>query len=486
MGITVWSPKSLTKDSDMNKIILLLGFVFLVCLTVATENDESLSDSSLSVRTAREADPKRRKMKKMKKRGNKGGRRMRKGNRRSKKRGNGGKKKGRKGSKNKPRSNGRGKKRAGRRRKTSGRYYGFPYQGNGSAVANGTQSSDTGCLASVIKYMRQIADIVNNFENQRKRAERQSGLMVKKNSKNKTEPFATVAALILAAGGGNKSNMVCANKTGTTEAKTLTSLYTSLSNCSVSVNASCGNHTYTSLNKTLVDSCMTLTKDFSEAVKECSDKDCECWNGKMLKEMSGKLSTCKAIKEPTTKITTQKNACSAAFRLCKVAEDKTVPALAACMTSPVSSAKLLQKAKTLKANEDAANAALKVVKALSGSRRQRAIATTCAEVLTKSNALTKVITASASDASIATLSLEISSVSTSVMICDDAQKTELGVAASSMETAVKTITAALASVMAELEALTGSTPSTADLTATTATATKAPSARREMLLKNYV
>jgi len=413
---------------------------------------------------------------------------MRKGNRRSKKRGNGGKKKGRKGSKNKPRSNGRGKKRAGRRRKTSGRYYGFPYQGNGSAVANGTQSSDTGCLASVIKYMRQIADIVNNFENQRKRAERQSGLMVKKNSKNKTEPFAVVAALILAAGGGNKSNMVCANKTGTTEAKTLTSLYTSLANCSVSVNASCGNHTYTPLNKTLVDSCMTLTKNFSEAVRKCSvSQDCECWNDKMLKEMSGKLSTCKGIKEPTTKITTQKNLCSAAFRMCKVAEDKTVPALAACMTSPVSSAKLLQKAKTLKANEDAANAALKVVKALSGSRRQRAIATTCAEVLTKSNALTKVITASASDASIATLSLEISSVSTSVMICDAAQKTELKTAASSMETAVKTITAALATVMAELQALTGSTPSTADLTATTtATATKAPSARRDMLLKNYV
>ena len=271
---------------------------------------------------------------------------MRKGNRRSKKRGNGGKKKGRKGSKNKPRSrNGRGKKRAGRRRKTSGRYYGFPYQGNGSAVANGTQSSDTGCLASVIKYMRQIADIVNNFENQRKRAERQIALMVKKNSKNKTEPFATVASLILAAGGGNKSNMVCANKTGTTEAKTLTSLYTSLSNCSVSVNASCGNHTYTPLNKTLVDSCMALTKDFSDNVKICSTDidDCECWNAPELKEMSGKLSACKAIKEPTTKITAQKNLCSAAFRLCKVAEDKTVPALAACMTSPVSSAKLLQK-----------------------------------------------------------------------------------------------------------------------------------------------
>merc|ERR1719242_2601403 len=157
---------------------------------------------------------------------------MRKGNRKSKKRGNGGKKKGRKGRKNRGRKGRnnmgrkgrRGKKRAGRGRKTSGRYYGY-YQGNGSALANGTQSSD--CLASVIKYMKQIADIVKNFENQRKRAERQSGLMVKKNSKNKTEPFAVVAALILAAGGGNKSNMVCANKTGTTEAKTLTSLYTS-------------------------------------------------------------------------------------------------------------------------------------------------------------------------------------------------------------------------------------------------------------------
>merc|ERR1712156_1292526 len=116
------------------------------------------------------------------------------------------------------------------------------------------------------------------------------------------------------------------------------------------------------------------------------------------------------------------------------------------------------------------------VKSLSGSStgKKRAVATTWALVITKSNLLIKKITASPSDSSIKTVSVEISSASTSIK-CSTTEKAELKVAATSMDTAVKKITSALAVLMKELQALTGSTPSAASLDSTTAkpTATKA-------------
>merc|ERR1712079_952442 len=129
-------------------------------------------------------------------------------------------------------------------------------------------------------------------------------------------------------------------------------------------------------------------------------------------------------------------------------------------------------AKTLKANEKAAKAALAKVKSLAGSStgKKRAVATTCALVITKSNLLIKKITASPS------------------IKCSTTEKAELKVAATSMDTAVKKITSALAVLMKELQALTGSTPSAASLDSTTAkpTATKATGRRdRRHLFKTF-
>merc|ERR1712156_867424 len=413
--------------TTMNKVVLLFfGVVFLICLSVGAEAKESssLAQQTFNVRTARDAQAKKGASKGAKKG-------ARKGKRKASKRGS----KKRKSSQRRRKSRRKGKKsrRKGRKngrkgRKSRGRKNGLKStrkNARNSTVATTTNSTGD-CLITVVKYMKQMSDIVKNFDRQNKRAEKHIQLMAKKNNKT--------------------------------------------------VNASCGKQTYKALNSTLVNTCKKLTKDFATAVKKCepdTSNKCTCWNDSKLKSMSKELSSCKSISGPTKNITKQKNTCIGAFSKCKVTEDKAVAGLAACLTS---TSALVAKAKTLKANEKAAMAALAKVKSLAGSStgKKRAVATTCALVITKSNLLIKKITASPSDSSIKTVSVEISSASTSIK-CSTTEKAELKVAATSMDTAVKKITSALAVLMKELQALTGSTPSAASLDSTTAkpTATKA-------------
>jgi len=481
--------------TTMNKVFLLFfGVVFLICLSVGAEAEESssLAQQTFNVRTARDAQAKKGARKGAKKGARKGkrkaskrGSKKRKSSQRRRKSRRKGKKSGRKG-----RKTGRKGRKTGRKgRKSRGRKNGLKStrkNARNSTVATTTNSTGD-CLITVVKYMKQMSDIVKNFDRQNKRAEKHIQLMAKKN--NKTSNFTVSGKLLVASGGGNLSKLSCNGKTNSSAAKTLTTLAKTLMDCPKTVNASCGKQTYKALNSTLVNTCKKLTKDFATAVKKCepdTSNKCTCWNDSKLKSMSKELSSCKSISGPTKNITKQKNTCIGAFSKCKVTEDKAVAGLAACLTS---TSALLTKAKTLKANEKAAKAALAKVKSLAGSStgKKRAVATTCALVITKSNLLIKKITASPSDSSIKTVSVEISSASTSIK-CSTTEKAELKVAATSMDTAVKKITSALAVLMKELQALTGSTPSAASLDSTTAkpTATKATGRRdRRHLFKTF-
>merc|ERR1712223_1796282 len=480
-----------TNLTTMNKVLLLFfGVVFLICLSVGAEAEESssLAQQTFNVRTARDAQAKkgaRKGAKKGKRKASKRGSKKRKSSQRRRKSKRKGKKSGRKG-----RKTGRKGRKTGRKgRKSRGRKNGLKStrkNARNSTVATTTNSTGD-CLITVVKYMKQMSDIVKNFDRQNKRAEKHIQLMAKKN--NKTSNFTVSGKLLVASGGGNLSKLSCNGKTNSSAAKTLTTLAKTLMDCPKTVNASCGKQTYKALNSTLVNTCKKLTKDFATAVKKCepdTSNKCTCWNDSKLKSMSKELSSCKSISGPTKNITKQKNTCIGAFSKCKVTEDKAVAGLAACLTSTSS---LVKGAKILKANEKAAKAALAKVKSLAGSSsgRKRAVATTCALVITKSNLLIKKITASPSDSSIKTVSVEISSASTSIK-CTTTEKAELKVAATSMDTAVKKITSALAVLMKELQALTGSTPSAASLDSTTAkpTATKATGRRdRRHLFKTF-
>ena len=296
-----------------------------------------MTEESFSVRTAREAGARKRSQKRKTKKTKKT-----KKNRKNKR-------KGRKGSQRRglkqrrPKTRGKGKRKSGnkssKRRNGGKRGNGGKRQGNGGKRTsrrkgrNGTETEEEmDCLTPAVKYLNQIAGVVSNFERQRKRAERHFRLLAKKN--NRTDSFTTVAGILLEAGGGNVSKLSCAGQTNSTAAATLTNLTTTLTNCNRTVNESCGPDSVAPLNQTLVDICVDLTGEFSEAVDKCSDisdlsEACQCWNDPSLAEASSLLRDCD-IKDAQTNITAQKDVCVGVFAGCRAAEDQSVSAVAAC------------------------------------------------------------------------------------------------------------------------------------------------------------
>merc|ERR1712038_211526 len=269
-----------TNLTTMNKVFLIFfGVVFLICLSVGAEGEESssLAQHTFNVRTARDAQAKkgaRKGKRKASKRGSKkrkSSQRRRKSKRKGKKSRRKGRKNGRKGRKSRGRKNGLKSTRKNARNST---------------VATTTNSTGD-CLITVVKYMKQMSDIVKNFDRQNKRAEKHIQLMAKKN--NKTSNFTVSGKLLVASGGGNLSKLSCNGKTNSSAAKTLTTLAKTLMDCPKTVNASCGKQTYKALNSTLVNTCKKLTKDFATAVKKCepdTSNKCTCWNDSKLKSMS--------------------------------------------------------------------------------------------------------------------------------------------------------------------------------------------------------
>merc|ERR1711953_1377101 len=237
-----------TNLTTMNKVFLIFfGVVFLICLSVGAEGEESssLAQHTFNVRTARDAQAKkgaRKGARKGKRKASKRGSKKRKSSQRRRK----SKRKGKK-SRRKGRKNGR------KGRKSRGRKNGLKStrkNARNSTVATTTNSTGD-CLITVVKYMKQMSDIVKNFDRQNKRAEKHIQLMAKKN--NKTSNFTVSGKLLVASGGGNLSKLSCNGKTNSSAAKTLTTLAKTLMDCPKTVNASCGKQTYKALNSTLVN-----------------------------------------------------------------------------------------------------------------------------------------------------------------------------------------------------------------------------------------
>merc|ERR1711936_618397 len=236
-----------TNLTTMNK-------VFLIFFSVGAEGEESssLAQHTFNVRTARDAQARKGAKKGAKKGARKGAKKgARKGKRKASKRGS----KKRKSSQRRRKSKRKGKKsrRKGRKngrkgRKSRGRKNGLKStrkNARNSTVAT-TINSTGDCLITVVKYMKQMSDIVKNFDGQNKRAEKHIQLMAKKN--NKTSNFTVSGKLLVASGGGNLSKLSCNGKTNSSAAKTLM-------DCPKTVNASCGKQTYKALNSTLVNTC---------------------------------------------------------------------------------------------------------------------------------------------------------------------------------------------------------------------------------------
>lgn len=347
-----------------------------------------------------------------------------------------------------------------------------------------------GCLSAAVKYMKQWKDVVGNFKRQSSRSTKHSSVGDKKHGKKGV--FAPVAHRLVEVGGDNKSNLSCAGVYDNEGAKQLTNLTKLLFDCEKDVNMSCNPANYPKHNDTMLNMCTNITEQFDNASEKCmkktvgksSDSDyseaCMCWEDSSLAAMSISVGDCK-IQDKQKEITTQKQACVAAFAKCRKYEDEAISVMATCTSSKD---KLAAKAAALSTNKAAVAAAKDKMSSLAGGssgRKVRQAATSCTQVISKSNELTLTISQSTSSSKISIIATEISSVSVSVS-CTAEEKGKLTTQISFVESAITKIDEALTAVQEQLTTLTGST---ASVSATTMMSTAAP-ARRNRIRKSIL
>ena len=192
--------------------------------------------------------------------------------------------------------------------------------------------TSSACLASVIDALKKRV-IVFNFENQRKRVERQTKLAGLKFGKRTI--FAGIAAKLIKAGGGNNQSLSCKGSTTSQEAKNLTSLSQTLLKCDAEITKVCG-PSFPKYDMDLVKKCEPKSKEFITLAKDCLKKDvvsdeantCKCWTDPKFMEIVKGVAPCE-IKEKN-EIADAIDKCKKTFMLCKKSEDATVNLIYKC------------------------------------------------------------------------------------------------------------------------------------------------------------
>ena len=386
--------------------LVLFGLLVIVAIAAAMSEEEELRELSEEIESSRVArganadpDAKRNKnkeaQKKLKNKGkgrNKDRKKARKNNKKNKSKRN-------KNKKGKRKQQGKAKKRQGNKKKS--RKNQKPRKNNRGRTGNkfgrttDTSTANSTCFENAVFYMKLWKDVVTNFEKQKARMEKQNS--TGGNKAGKKGVFAPIAFKLVDIGGGNKTNMSCGGSYGNTGAKQLQNLTKTLFDCELSVNKSCNPANFPQPNTTFISNCEKLVTQFKFSVQVCLNKTlgttktnvsdaCGCWIGPQLAATALATKSCKASDE-AKKISQQFNKCKAAFSVCRKYEDAAIPSIAACSQS---STALTKKAATLSANSASLTSVKTKAAALAGSssgkRVVRAVATTCAEIVSKTKA----------------------------------------------------------------------------------------------------
>merc|ERR1711971_1416407 len=369
MGIPRSHRRSSTSSFIMNSKACLLVFGFLlvfVILACAGEenNDNSLSEEIESSRVVRDADAGKGKKRKDRRKGKKG----KKGKKRNMKKIKGGK------NKKERRRNKKQVKKSGRRNNKR------PARKN-SQFKKKTRSQgrtvDGKCLESAVKSMRKLEKVVANFDKQMIRVEKQAAIAAKKGDKKAV--FGPIALKLIDVGGGNESALTCAGSSDSAGAKQLKNLTDTLMLCETEVNKTC-KMDIPKPNATLITACNTSTKAFRKMAEECFSKSkedtamdaCTCWTNADLAKLGDSVADCK-IKEVGT-VAKGLKACKDAFAKCRKFEDDAVSIISACSKDTT---KLKEKAAQLNSSKNAMTEAQAKIKKTTGTRKVRAVATTC-------------------------------------------------------------------------------------------------------------
>jgi len=403
---------------------------------------------------------------KAKKKNNKGKQNKRKRNKNKK---NKNKRKNRKNKKDrkKKRKNKKNKKRKSRNNKRKNGHR------NGGRQTSTCASST--CLPNLAKYLNQLKEKYSNFIRQYTRIAKYQKLSTNKG--NKKGVFKTTASKLIELGGNNASNIKCQGSTTSEGAKLMKTVVTKLLSCSDDIKKACTDGAPT-VNQTALDGCKKIMDSFNSAVKTCMDKTsnlCDCWDGADLKAKSAEVAKCD-LKNINSEVTKFKTACTKAFQECRQMEDKANQPMYIC-DSTQSTTNLIKKLANLNANK----AALTTLIATATSKTTRVMrATTCASFTTKCTNLASKTLKAPAFSSIATSAKSINSDPPSS--CTTDEKAKLKTAVTKLEEAKTGIEALIADIQTEIQAQTGSTATSAQITAAaSSTATTASSSGRRVL-----
>merc|ERR1711988_1181487 len=326
---------------------------------------------------------------------------------------------------------------------------------------NQGRTVDGKCLESAVKSMRKLEKVVANFDKQMIRVEKQAQIAAKKGDKKAV--FGPTALKLIDVGGGNESALTCAGSADSAGAKQLKNLTDTLMMCETEVNKTC-KMDIPKPHATLIMACNTSTKAFRKKAEECFSKSkedtamdaCTCWTDADLAKLGEDVADCK-IKEVGI-VAKGLKACKDAFSKCRKFEDEAVPMISACSEDTT---KLKEKAAQLNSNKKAMTEAQAKIEKTTGSRKVRAVATTCEAFIKLVEELVKVASKFQASPKIVTIVKDITDSADPT--CTDAQKNSLKEQKSAVDKAAKRVEKAFNNAQTQLEAATGSTLSSTDL-----------------------
>jgi len=366
-------------------------------------------------------------------------------------------------------------------------------KGKGSSRKSGRQNEEkppvaSKCYNQAVFYMKQMLNVVANFDKQYKRIKAQT--KTGGNKADKKGAFAAIAANLVNIGGGNKDKLSCAGSDSNDGAKQLSNLTSTLFDCEKMINDSCNSNNFPQSNMTLTDECVKNTKMFSDTVKTClkeatDEGACKCWTNPELEKTSMAIKDCK-MSDQASAVKNKLDECKKAFGKCRKYQDAAGDAISACSQE---TSKLTKDAAKLNSNKNAMEKASAKIKALAslgiGRRSVRQVATSCAQVIAKAAQLTAVATANPSGDQVATLANEISEVSATVE-CNAVEKISLTVTSNALDIAIAIVTTAFNAIQNLIATIVGTPAPPSSLTTGSSSATAASSGRRERLYKDLM
>jgi len=185
------------------------------------------------------------------------------------------------------------------------------------------RQSSSFCPAEKAQTMNLLINKVANFFKQLKRSEQWRDLVGKK--KAKKEDFASDAAVLTDAVGGDVANPSCASSRAAAS-RSASDVGQTLKNCSTSIGAACGDVT---IDSAVATDCKTKMEAFQSKVTTCkTDDSCTCWTEALA--MKGDLSCSSATTAEMNRVKGLKDSCLSKFGDCKRAQDGAVEFTATC------------------------------------------------------------------------------------------------------------------------------------------------------------